>query len=998
MVESEGRPSISGAIQIQALIQILQELAVAATNPDSMQEALESILGIVGHHYGFSMGRISFMHANKPDEAMRITWVSDSFAELAEQRQLDWSDELIDDVVMEAGPLVLSPIDTTETERVTERWRKAGVNSYIGAPIKAEDATIGIIEYISDHPIASEIGALDVFNHAITLVALVMARNEAQIRLIESEERFRGVFDQSVQSISLLKPDGTVFDVNETALEIGRVGQREIKGRKFWDAYWWNVSDHTRQDLQVAVERAAKGEFVRYEVPAQDVHGNKVVIDLSIKPIRNEQGAITLLVTEGRNITQLRLALEHLDSAERRLQEAQRIAHIGHWEYSFSSDKAAYSDTIWEIFGLEPGTTDSTAEIFMARIHPEDRSSLQRMLNLSYQSGVPFEQNFRIVQPDGTIKMVFTAGGTIYDESGHPARMAGIIQDISGWRKLEDTLAHSVERLSGLNMMGQAVASSLDLDTINETVLSSGRRLLSAESVILFSHDGSELVITAVNHEGDLRLLGRRMADDAGIAGECWSSGQSIWFSGDACRAHRSNLLVGESGHNPGSIIAVPVRWQNELLGVLEATHTNDDAFSADDVGMLEAVANWLAIAIGKVSQHQALQRRLQESEAIADLSRALSQTLEPQTILEMIVQIAHDLVPRSEWAVIHLLMGRPEMLEPAAVAGTDLDLREYKIQPDEGLAGLALREGKVINVGDTRADIRSSSFARSIGLRSLLVAPIRSRNRNLGAITLHCMETFAFTDEDARLLTILATQAGLAIENAQLFDSQRRARLVAELQRERMRVLADRIVTAQEEERLRISRELHDEAGQALTSLKISLDLIRSGLPPGLDALRDRLADLAELTGGTMEALRNLAHDLRPPGLDTFGLNVALEGLCHDFANRVNKAISYQGEEIPKLPMTVALSMYRFAQEALTNIGKHAEAENVKVNLTLLDKAVELRIVDDGRGFTYDPDFRNASGIGLVSMQERIDLVGGTLEIITSPGRGVQLTARVPR
>jgi signal transduction histidine kinase len=440
------------------------------------------------------------------------------------------------------------------------------------------------------------------------------------------------------------------------------------------------------------------------------------------------------------------------------------------------------------------------------------------------------------------------------------------------------------------------------------------------------------------------------------------------------------------------------VRWQNELLGVLEATHTNDDAFSADDVGMLEAVANWLAIAIGKVSQHQALQRRLQESEAIADLSRALSQTLEPQTILEMIVQIAHDLVPRSEWAVIHLLMGRPEMLEPAAVAGTDLDLREYKIQPDEGLAGLALREGKVINVGDTRADIRSSSFARSIGLRSLLVAPIRSRNRNLGAITLHCMETFAFTDEDARLLTILATQAGLAIENAQLFDSQRRARLVAELQRERMRVLADRIVTAQEEERLRISRELHDEAGQALTSLKISLDLIRSGLPPGLDALRDRLADLAELTGGTMEALRNLAHDLRPPGLDTFGLNVALEGLCHDFANRVNKAISYQGEEIPKLPMTVALSMYRFAQEALTNIGKHAEAENVKVHLTLLDKAVELRIVDDGRGFTYDPDFRNASGIGLVSMQERIDLVGGTLEIITSPGRGVQLTARVPR
>ncbi len=220
----------------------------------------------------------------------------------------------------------------------------------------------------------------------------------------------------------------------------------------------------------------------------------------------------------------------------------------------------------------------------------------------------------------------------------------------------------------------------------------------------------------------------------------------------------------------------------------------------------------------------------------------------------------------------------------------------------------------------------------------------------------------------------------------------------MAELQRERMRALADQVLTAQEEERSRISRELHDEAGQSLTSLKIGLDLIREGLPPELEALRDRLADLAALTGSTMESIRNLAHDLRPPGLDAFGLNVALDGLCHDYSTRADMDIYYQGVELPEIPTTVALAMYRLAQEALTNASKHAEASRIDVRLSLLDEAIELAVVDDGEGFIYDADSRNGVGIGLASMQERIDLVGGTLEINTAPGAGTILIARVPR
>lgn len=798
--------------------------------------------------------------------------------------------------------------------------------------------------------------------------------------------------------IALLRLDGTIIEVNKTALEIGRLTLGEVKDQKFWNAYWWHIIPHMQQELQAAIKRSAEGELVRYEMPAYDTEGNRVIIDLSFKPIRDRKGTVILLVAEGRNITDLHFPEEHLRLTEPSPRQTQHLGHTGHWEYSFSNAQAIFSDSLREIFGLSPDVEAATAEVFMSRIHPEDLEEVQAALYRSYQTGLPFEMNFRIIRPDGAVRIIYTTGKTIYDESGNQARMAGVIHDISGQRKLEDSLSHSTERLSGLKTIGQTVTRSMDLGFMNETVLSIGRQMLRAEAMLLFSHEDHELIITAADQDGALQFSGRRIAEDAGVAGLCWTTGKSVWLRGDGCRERRSAWLVSMTGHSPASIIAVPIRWQNRLLGILEATHTREDAFEAKDIGILEAVANWMSVIIGKVSQHETMQRRLRESEIIAEVSDALSQTLEPQAILDMIVNKAYELVPRSDWAIIHLLMGRPERLEPAAIAGTEEDLSDYVIGADEGLAGVALKESKVLNVDDTQSDPRPSAFAHRSGLRSLLVVPIRSRSRLLGTLTLHCHETFAFKEEDEMLVTILAAQAGLAIENSQLFDSQRRARHVAELQRERMRALADQILTTQEEERSRISRELHDEAGQALTSLKIGLDLIREGLPPELETLRDRLADLAALTGNTMDAIRNLAHDLRPPGLDAFGLNVALDGLCHDYSTRADMNIYYQGVELPEIPTTVALAMYRFVQEALTNASKHAEASRIDVRLSLLDEAIELAVIDDGEGFIYDADSRNRVGIGLASMQERIDLIGGTLEINTAPGAGTILIARVPR
>jgi PAS domain S-box-containing protein len=216
----------------------------------------------------------------------------------------------------------------------------------------------------------------------------------------------------------------------------------------------------------------------------------------------------------------------------------------------------------------------------------------------------------------------------------------------------------------------------------------------------------------------------------------------------------------------------------------------------------------------------------------------------------------------------------------------------------------------------------------------------------------------------------------------------------------ERMRQLARQVVSTQEEERQRLSRALHDEAGQALTALRISLELIQEDLPAESSSLHQRIGDAAALTGATMEQIRLLAQDLRPPALDTVGLNPTLEGFCGDFAERTRLSIEYLGLELPMLPEPVNMCLYRFLQEALTNVAKHARANQVRVALRYDAETVSLSVEDDGRGFDRQARMSERCwpmGIGLLGMQERLESLGGRLEIESQPGQGTRLVAHLP-
>lgn len=230
---------------------------------------------------------------------------------------------------------------------------------------------------------------------------------------------------------------------------------------------------------------------------------------------------------------------------------------------------------------------------------------------------------------------------------------------------------------------------------------------------------------------------------------------------------------------------------------------------------------------------------------------------------------------------------------------------------------------------------------------------------------------------------------------------ARKRAEAAVEKLAEQRRRLAGRVIQAQEEERRRIAAELHDEAGQALTVLRIRLDLLAGeAAEAGQEALAAGAREAVTLVQHTHEQLRGLAQGLRPPSLGAEGLNGLLEATCRGFAQRTALAVGYTGLPGVAVSDEVALAFFRFLQEALTNVLRHARAGRAEVRLWRDAGRLCLSLRDDGRGF--DADAAQAArapggGMGLAGMAERLSLVGGGVEIEARPGEGARLMAWVP-
>ena len=320
------------------------------------------------------------------------------------------------------------------------------------------------------------------------------------------------------------------------------------------------------------------------------------------------------------------------------------------------------------------------------------------------------------------------------------------------------------------------------------------------------------------------------------------------------------------------------------------------------------------------------------------------------------------------------------------------------------GLLGEVIIADAPLRLADLSADPRSSGFPPGHPpMRTFLGVPIARAGRRYG--NLYLTEKIGgapFDDTDEALVTALAAFAAGAIETTELLASER-SRAAAEEQARARRELLGQVIAAQEAERARVSRDLHDDVGQALTSVLLGLRLVEDSLAgPDVDAsdARRQVAELRDLVADGLRRARQLAFDLRPTVLDDVGLAAALQRLTDNVASRSGLNVQLDTAALApdeRLPPEIETVIYRVVQEALTNVVRHASATTASVALAARDGTIRAFIEDDGNGF--DPQQTpTRAHLGLAGMLERADLVGGTVSVTSTPGAGTTVVLEVPR
>ena len=538
-----------------------------------------------------------------------------------------------------------------------------------------------------------------------------------------------------------------------------------------------------------------------------------------------------------------------------------------------------------------------------------------------------------------------------------------------------------LDRLRVLVDAGIALSSELSLDAVlrrlTETAASLTGARYAALGVIDPSGQGLERFVTTGVDAETYAAIGD-LPRGRGLLGVLIHEAEIVRLH-DIADDPRS---VGFPPHHPPmhTFLGVPILLRGVAYGNLYLTEKHGGVdFTEEDEELTQLLAAQAAVAIENARLYESSTRWLRQLESLNEIGTALASEIELEPLLGLVARRLRELV-RARLVLIALPQGgamtvaAAEGDETQGIAGARLELGGSK-------AGRVLQRGRSERVDSVLDDPEVDQLAaRQLGVRSALYVPLIARGRAIGVLIAHDREgsSPAFSDDDLRLAESLADRAAVAVDLSERVGRDALAR----------------VVKAQEHERKRLARELHDETGQALTSILLGLKPLEQSART--DEERAAMASLRELVVSTLRDVRRLAVELRPSALDDFGLATAVERLADTFRDSTGMRVDVETQlgEV-RLPPEVETALYRIVQEALANIVKHAEATHVSILLTRKEFSVAAVVEDDGKGFDETDTGDNV--LGIVGMRERVGLVGGRLAIESGSGSGTTVAAEVP-
>lgn len=409
-------------------------------------------------------------------------------------------------------------------------------------------------------------------------------------------------------------------------------------------------------------------------------------------------------------------------------------------------------------------------------IHPDDLTRVMTAIQIGKETSGAGRMEVQYRHAKGHYIWLETVGNVLLDD--HNEMVGGVFssREITKRKNAELQLERNAAQIAGLNLMSQTITATLDLEVIFRKIVDELMLLLEAEELYILLLEGNELVIAVTGGSGLERFQGWRMPATEGVVGKVAQSGQSLRITEPEIRSFVSHRTEEVVGHQVHSILAMPLRIGEKIIGVIEAAHSEVDFFDENDLRLLQSATLWASIAINNARQHAQTGRSLQESETLASISSALNEILDLDLILQMIVDAARNIVPKAERSVIHLIDEENVALRPVAISGIEhRNQPKITMRPGEGVAGQVLATGQTINVGNIQKDSRYVPLRSDTALRSILAAPIQSGPVTIGTVSIMSDTINAFTVDDERVLTRLGVQAALAIDKARAYETERR-------------------------------------------------------------------------------------------------------------------------------------------------------------------------------------------------------------------------------
>lgn len=549
-------------------------------------------------------------------------------------------------------------------------------------------------------------------------------------------------------------------------------------------------------------------------------------------------------------------------------------------------------------------------------------------------------------------------------------------------------------QLKAINQLARRVVTLRDVDTLLSTAVELIHDLFGYALVSLFLVDQErhELLLRAhsdsVNQSGLLSL--RIPIDVHSIVGAVAATGQPA-VVGDVAADPRYFATPETAATR--SELAVPLLLEGRLLGVLDVQSLINNAFDDHDVTTLRTIADQIAIALENARLFKEEQERSEALALMLTTTRAAGSSLLLEEVLPRLAEGFATAAGVPNCAIC-LVDEDDNSLVPAACVGgagigvgtspafdlAKLRLEALKIDDSPVIQQILDQQAPFFCCEIPEPRLVDPSLTELIGGMSALAVPLAARGRIAGIAFVIAEEAGgSFSPERIRLIQGVADSAGLAIENARLF-AQSQALAIAE-------------------ERGRLAQEIHDTIAQGLTAISLHLDLADAYLPKKPEQAAEKVRRALDLTRQNLEEARRSVLDLRAAKQHQTALPDALRRLVQTFASESGVDADFSAEALSsRLSARVEMGLYRIAEEALTNVRRHATASRVQVKLVPRADEVCLTIQDNGAGFDQEScPFDRAVGFGLTAIRERAKLLKGTLDLQSKPGEGTTIRVTLP-